>query len=96
MFLDKFFKKEREYNIAFDVQEIEKYKEVQEIIDSDIKPFVHFHNGKIKFLGIKDNVIFVELKGSCSHCPAIELTLKGFIQRILKEKLSWVEKVEKV
>ncbi len=96
MFLDKFFgKNDSKQNIS-NLEDLEKYQLVEKLINSEIKHFIKSHNGKIKLEKVEDDIVYIQLKGSCSHCPAIELTLKGFVERILKENLSWVKKVQKI
>jgi Fe-S cluster biogenesis protein NfuA len=96
MFLDKFFTNSNTEKGIIYSDDPEKYAAVEKLINSDIKHFIKSHNGKIKLVKVQDDIVYIELKGSCSHCPAIELTLKGFVERILKENLTWVKKVQRI
>lgn len=51
---------------------------------SDIEPMLKADGGGIDFLGIKDGVVYVRLKGACDGCPSASQTLKYSIERRLK------------
>jgi Fe-S cluster biogenesis protein NfuA len=79
------------YGIETDDQRM--FDEVETLIKEDIKHFVKSHNGKINLIAVKDNNVYIKLSGTCSSCPAIEITMNGFIRKIMKEKLLWFDKV---
>jgi Fe-S cluster biogenesis protein NfuA len=94
MFLKKFFNLKRkpiDYGLLTD--DDNKFQDVEKLIALEIKHFIRSHNGKIRLIAVRENIVYIEMRGTCSSCPAIEITLHGFIQRILKEKLIWFEKV---
>ena len=45
---------------------------------------------------IKDGIVTVELKGSCSGCPSSIMTLKQGVQNLLCHYISEVKSVEAV
>jgi Fe-S cluster biogenesis protein NfuA len=49
--------------------------------------------GAIDYVGFKDGVVNLILKGSCSGCPSSTATLKGGIETLLKQHLPEVKNV---
>ena len=68
---------------------------VQEIIDQ-IRPLLQADGGDIELVDVEDGVVKVRLKGSCAGCPMSQMTLAFGVERVLKEKLPEVKKVEAV
>jgi Fe-S cluster biogenesis protein NfuA len=60
-------------------------QQVIELMERDILPAVHRDGGNIQLNHIEDGVVWVELEGACASCPASTLTLKGAVERRLKE-----------
>ena len=52
--------------------------------------------GDIEFVGMKDGVLKVRLKGACAGCPMSQLTLANFVETALKKEVPEVKKVEAV
>lgn len=71
----------------------QKIKEVLE----QIRPFLQRDGGDIEFVEYTDDhVVNVRLKGHCAGCPGARMTIKGVVERILKESCPEVESVEAV
>ncbi len=49
--------------------------------------------GNIELVDIKDNVIYVKLKGACGTCPMATLTLKNWVEKTLKSEIPEVKEV---
>ena len=43
--------------------------------------------GDIELVDIKDNVVYVKLKGACGSCPMSTLTLKNWVEANLKKEI---------
>ncbi|MDH7516323.1 MAG: NifU family protein [Bacteroidota bacterium] len=69
-------------------------QKVQEVIDKEIRPFIEMDGGSIRFVEMKDAVVYVELAGACGTCPSAAMTLKGGVERILKRRFPEIEGVE--
>ena len=63
------------------------YNAVAQVMQESVLPFVHGHGGDIRLLDVSDGVVTVQLYGACASCPASMLTLKGGVQRQLREQL---------
>ena len=47
-------------------------------------------------MAIEDGTVKVKLKGACGGCPMASMTLKMGIERMLKQQIPEVKKVEAV
>ena len=70
--------------------------QIEEVLDSKIRPAVAKDGGDIRFKSFKDGVVKVELRGSCSGCPSSLQTLKQGVQNLLKHYVKEVKSVEAV
>lgn len=61
-----------------------------------IRPFLQRDGGDIEFVEYVDNIVKVRLQGHCAGCPGARMTLKGVVERILKESYPEIEAVEAV
>ncbi len=63
----------------------------------DIRPFLQRDGGDIELVDItEDNVVLVKLLGGCVGCPSAQMTLKGGVERYLKENIPEIKSVEAV
>ena len=71
-------------------------KELIEKTLEEIRPMLAMHAGNIEFVGMENGVVRVRLLGTCQGCPLSQLTLKGGVEELLKDKVRGVERVEAV
>jgi len=57
------------------------------ILENHIATELRKDGGDIELVDIEDNKILVNLHGSCKNCRSSNLTLKNFVEKILKEHL---------
>lgn len=69
---------------------------IREILDREIRPAVAMDGGDITFLGYKDGIVTLHLKGSCSSCPSSIMTLKMGVENRLKASIPEVKEVVQV
>jgi Fe-S cluster biogenesis protein NfuA len=63
----------------------------------NIRPFLQRDGGDVEFIEYTDdNVVKVRLQGHCAGCPHAQATVKGGIERILKESFPEIDSVEAV
>lgn len=60
---------------------------VNNILENQIATELRKDGGDIELIDIKENKIFVKLKGCCSKCKNSVLTLKAFVETTLREAL---------
>lgn len=62
-----------------------------------IRPILQRDGGDIEFVELTaDNVVKVRLQGHCAGCPGARMTLKGIVERVLKESYPEIASVEAV
>lgn len=67
----------------------ELFRKIADVIEVDIKPFIESDGGKIELVRVdENNVVFVKLAGACAGCMGAVYTIKGGVERILREKVS--------
>lgn len=63
----------------------------------EVRPYLQADGGDVEFVAYtEDNILEVKLKGACKGCPHAQMTIKGGIERIIKEKYPEVASVEAV
>ena len=61
--------------------------QVKELLES-LRINLQNDGGDMELVSIQDNLVTVRLLGHCAGCPYHRQTLKGGIERILKEQVS--------
>jgi Fe-S cluster biogenesis protein NfuA len=75
---------------------MEMEKKIQAGLDQ-IRPFLQRDGGDIEFVEYTDdNVVKVKLQGHCAGCPGALMTIKGVVERVLKESYPEIKAVETV
>ncbi len=69
---------------------------IVEAIDA-IRPALQMDGGDIELVGVnEEGVVQVKLTGACDSCSISWLTLKGGVERVLKQRVPGVTAVEAV
>ena len=72
-------------------------RERVEKVLQEIRPYLQRDGGDVELVGVTPgNVVNVRLRGACGSCPGATMTLKGGIERVLKERIPEVVSVENV
>ena len=58
-----------------------------------IRPAVQADGGDIKLASVNEGVVNIEMLGACQGCPLSIATLKGGIERIIRDKVPGVLEV---
>ena len=58
-----------------------------------VRPALLADGGDVQLIDVKDGVVTLRLTGACGGCPMATMTLRGGIERVLKEKVPEVKKV---
>ena len=62
-----------------------------------VRPSLQADGGDVELIDISDDgVVKVKLKGACAGCPMSQMTLKSGIEKVLKQNVPEVERVESV
>ncbi len=71
-------------------------EQVESALDQ-IRPGLQADGGNVEFVDVTpDGVVKVRLQGACRGCPGAAMTLKAGVERILKEQIPGVKRVENV
>lgn len=73
---------------------LELTTKVKNVIDQ-IRPYLQADGGDIQFIELTDdNVVNVELQGSCGSCPFSRMTLKNGVEEAMRRALPEIKSVE--
>ncbi len=77
-----------------DEERAERLRGLQELIDL-IRPAVQADGGDLVLLevDVEEGRVVVQLQGACSSCAISATTLQAGVERILRERLPWVQEV---
>jgi len=71
-------------------------EEVQAVLDQ-IRPALQADGGDVELVDVTDDgIVKVHLVGACAGCPMSQLTLSNGVERVLKEQIPTVTRVEPV
>jgi len=64
----------------------------------EIRPFLEGDGGGVELIEIdrENRIVRVMLKGACTNCPSSEQTLKGGVEKAIKEHAPEIRTVENV
>jgi Fe-S cluster biogenesis protein NfuA len=69
---------------------------VRNVIEQ-IRPYLQADGGDISFVELTtDNVVNVELQGSCGSCPFSRMTLKNGVEDAMRKALPEIKSVEAI
>jgi Fe-S cluster biogenesis protein NfuA len=71
-------------------------KEKVEDVLAKIRIGLQRDGGDIELIDVKDNVVYVKLKGACGTCPMSTLTLKNWVEANLKREIPEISAVQAV
>ena len=74
----------------------QKILKIGKVIDQQISPQLQKDGGDIELIDIEGNKVKVKLTGMCSGCKNAQMTLKNFVETILREKSDSSLEVEQV
>ena len=67
---------------------IQKIHLIEETIDQVIRPYLRHDGGNIELVDIEGNRVRVKLAGTCAVCPAAGTTLKNYVEKTLRERVT--------
>ncbi len=63
------------------------------VLDDEIRPAVARDGGDIIFVGFREGVVELQMRGACSGCPSATATLKMAVESRLREEIPEVREV---
>jgi Fe-S cluster biogenesis protein NfuA len=74
----------------------EMLKKINNVIE-ETRPILRVEGGDLELVEVaKDGVVRIRLVGTCAGCPMSTMTLAMVVERILKERLPEIKRVETV
>lgn len=71
-------------------------KERLEEVLEKVRGVLKTEDGDIELVDIRDNVVYVRLKGACSTCSMSSLTLKNTVESMIKKEIPGIIDVKAV
>lgn len=68
-------------------------RRIKEILQKEIRPVVALDGGDILFNRYEDQIVYLQMRGSCAGCPSSSATLKDGVEVRLKEALPEIREV---
>ncbi|MCC6346183.1 MAG: NifU family protein [Nitrospirales bacterium] len=69
-------------------------KERVEEVLKKIRPGLESEGGDIELIEVKDDIVYVKLKGACGTCPMSTLTMKNWVEATMKREIPEVKAVQ--
>jgi len=67
--------------------------QIEELIETRVRPAVAGDGGDIRYRGFRDGVVYLTMQGACAGCPSSTATLKHGIEGLLKHYVPEVTEV---
>jgi Fe-S cluster biogenesis protein NfuA len=65
--------------------------DIQSVLDAEVRPLLHAHNGDIELTGIDEGrIVRLRLLGACATCMGAEQTVSDVIVARIREACPWV------
>jgi Fe-S cluster biogenesis protein NfuA len=75
---------------------MELKERVQQALDL-IRPALQADGGDVELVDVtEDGIVKVQLQGACRGCPMSQLTLANGVERVVKEQVPEIQRVEPV
>jgi len=59
----------------------------------ELRPALQMDGGDVEFVALRDGVVQVRLLGACGGCPMATMTLVGFVEERLKQRVPDIQQV---
>ena len=84
---------EDELVVGEDPADADIVAQINELLETRVRPAVAGDGGDIQYRGFKDGVVYLQMQGACSGCPSSTATLKHGIEGLLKHYVPEVTEV---
>lgn len=71
-------------------------REKVESVINTIKPNLQADGGNIELVDVEDGVVKVKLLGACAGCPMSQMTMTNYVEKLIKEKVPEIKRVENI
>ncbi len=70
-------------------------EKVEEVLNK-VRAGLKSEGGDIELVDVKDTVVYVKLKGTCSTCQMSTLTMKNWVESSIKKEIPEITSVQAV
>lgn len=77
----------------FQESDTDVIRQIKRILNSEIRPAVAMDGGDIAYVDYKEQILSLQMKGSCVGCPSSAATLKQGIEVRMKELIPEIKEV---
>ena len=84
---------ENEMMVEESTEDADIITQINELLESRVRPAVAGDGGDIQYRGYKDGVVYLQMQGACAGCPSSSATLKHGIEGLLKHYVPEVVEV---
>ena len=73
---------------------LQRIQLVQKVIDEEIRPSLQADGGDLEILDVDGTTVYVSLRGTCTHCPSAQITLKDGVEDVYPGDVAqeWLER----
>ncbi|MFB3895981.1 MAG: NifU family protein [bacterium] len=68
-------------------------KEKVTAVIEKIRPALQADGGDIELVEVTEGTVKVRLTGACGHCPMSQMTLRNYVEQIIKQEVPEVKEV---
>ncbi len=86
----------RKQGVQPELTPTQKILKINKVIEQQISPELQKDGGDVEFIDLEGNKVKVKLTGMCSGCKNATMTIKSFVESILKDKVDSNLEVEQV
>ncbi len=66
---------------------------IEQVMDEQIRPALASHGGNVEIVDIDNATLFIRFFGGCQGCSSSKATVKGGIERVIKQAFPEIEEV---
>jgi len=70
-------------------------EKVERVLDK-VRVSLKAEGGDIELLDVKNDIVYVRLKGACGTCPMSTLTMKSLVETSIKNEIPEIKAVQAV
>jgi Fe-S cluster biogenesis protein NfuA len=71
-------------------------REKVEVVLEKVRVGLKSEGGDIDLIDVKDDIVYVKLKGACGTCPMSTLTMKNWVESSIKKEIPEIKAVQAV
>ena len=75
---------------------IQRMQKVMQVLEAEVKPRLQADGGSIELVDVDGHKVTIALRGQCTNCMSRNVTIKGLVEKILREQVEPQIVVEEV